>query len=136
MNCTTISLLSLLDLPLLISIKLCFNGSLLSPTVTWHRQKENYSTNARLHYARNEDQHSNYIKNKRLTKQFRKTSTERIKSQTQALIHSCFRRKINILKIQCFKVHIKNPFSENTLLKSSKAPFGTPQLLEISHPLH
>jgi len=27
-----------------------------------HMQKENYSTNTRLHYAKNEDQHSNYIK--------------------------------------------------------------------------
>jgi len=44
------------------------------------------------------------------------------------LIHGCFRMKINISKIQCFKICMKTPFSENTLLKFSKAPFGTPQL--------
>ena len=87
-SCTTVSLPSLLDLPHVISIKLCFHGSLLSPTVTWHMQKENYSTNARLRYARNEDQHSNYIKNKRLTKQFRKTSTEG--SKAYMLYWFCF----------------------------------------------
>lgn len=66
------------------------------------------------------------LSQERLTKQFRKASTERIKSQTQMLIHRCFKMKINILKAQHFKVCTKTPFAEEMLLKFSKVPLGAP----------